>query len=198
MPTYTYESEKTKYEHCYKQDAYRRGSPGEQCVDDFLRRIEPRTGVYDIGAGTGRAALTMFRKGHPVGLIDITDNSLDPQVAGHINGTDFRHYPGLDLRTEEARLLPPMTYGFCTDVMEHIPEDDVDTVLSACRHLGERGTYFRIFMNKDSGKFYHEPLHLTVKPATFWLQKLNEHWEEVHVLGNPNDTLIFTAFARRK
>jgi hypothetical protein len=72
-------------------------------------------------------------------------------------------------------------YGFCTDVMEHIPPDNVDKVLDnclmACQHV-----FFQISTVDDvCGALIGHPLHLTVKPYAWWLKKFQErdcviHW----------------------
>jgi hypothetical protein len=72
-------------------------------------------------------------------------------------------------------------YGYCTDVMEHIPPEDVDQVLYniliAAQHV-----FFQISCEDDvCGKLIGKPLHLSVHPYEWWLKKLQSldaviHW----------------------
>jgi hypothetical protein len=93
----------------------------------------------------------------------------------------------MHLRFVEHDLTQPITqsatYGFCTDVLEHIPTEDVDKVLdnclAACKHV-----FFQISTVDDvMGGMIGHPLHLTVKPYEWWLKKFTErnciiHWSQ--------------------
>jgi len=58
--------------------------------------------------------------------------------------------------------------------MEHIPEKDVDKVLRNITKSAEK-VFFNISLLHDScGKLIGEDLHLTVKPAGWWIQKFRD------------------------
>ena len=59
--------------------------------------------------------------------------------------------------------------GFCTDVMEHIPPDDVETVLRNIMASTPRA-FFQISTVEDVfGKTIGQPLHLSVHPHAWWM-----------------------------
>lgn len=153
-------TEREKYQSMWNFDAYRNSSPGEQIVNFYLDKFHPGRGatIIDYGCGTGRAGVIMREKGHDVFLIDFADNCRD----------------------EEAQLLPFLRhdltepvpvesiYGFCTDVMEHIPTDDVEAVIANVMDASEE-VFFQISTIDDiGGLLIGSVLHLTVKPHEWW------------------------------
>lgn len=161
-------TEVQKYTAVWNRPEYRVSAPGEHFVSDFLRHAKPGNGdtVIDFGCGTGRAALRISEYA-PVLMLDFAENCLDRSVRDALGERlTFRQY---DL-TQPMELTG--TYGFCTDVMEHIPTDDVDTVLKNICTAVLR-VYFNISTMQDNmGVLIGEPLHLTVKPMEWWKEKL--------------------------
>jgi hypothetical protein len=67
----------------------------------------------------------------------------------------------------------------CTDVLEHIPENEIENTLTL---IGDRGkmVYFQIALFQHGGRFDDgSPLHITVKPREWWREQLKKHF---HVL----------------
>ena len=161
-------SEVQKYEAVWARPEYRVSAPGEHFINDFLRLTRPSTGdtVIDFGCGTGRAALKLSEYA-PVLMLDFAENCLDQDVRSALGDRlTFRKH---DL-TEPMELTG--TYGFCTDVMEHLPPEQVDTVLrNIC--TAALKIYFNISTMQDNmGVLIGETLHLTVQPMEWWKAKL--------------------------
>lgn len=151
-------TEREKYQLMWSLPAYRIASPGEQLVDKFIDIVKPKDNIIDFGCGTGRAAVRLAEKGYSMILMDFTDNCRD----------------------EEAQKLPfvqwdltkPIPihahYGFCTDVMEHIPPNDVETVIKNIMDSSSH-VFFQISTVVDAmGSLIGKPLHLTIKPHNWW------------------------------
>ena len=179
--------EQDKYQKVWEHQRYREISPGELGVDLFLKLAKPKPEdtITDYGCGTGRAALRLSAYAK-VRMMDFTSNSLDPMVRDNI---------GANLTIEQHDLTKPVEgfskFGVCTDVMEHIPPQDVTTVLKnivhSCRHC-----YFQISCVPDQlGVLIGEQLHLTVQPYSWWLEQFNELGCTVHFSHDNETDCIF-------
>jgi 2-polyprenyl-3-methyl-5-hydroxy-6-metoxy-1,4-benzoquinol methylase len=174
--------EKHKYEKLWKDPAYRRVAPGEHLAQVFLEKVAPPPNehVIDFGAGTGRGAIMLALIGRlRVTMLDFVPHCLDEEVANATRTQPERiSFIQHDL-TEPAPVSA--RYGYCTDVMEHIPEDKVPQVLTnilkAAQHV-----FFNISTVPDHfGQTIGEHLHVTVKPAEWWIEQLRKldvfvHW----------------------
>lgn len=194
-------SEQAKYERMWGHEQYRRIAPGEQAAHHFLGVAKPRSGstIIDFGCGTGRGAfmIALLGQNHhlKVKLLDFADNCLDDDVRGALESQSHVlsfHHADLSQPIEHVE-----EYGYCTDVMEHIPPEQVDTVLKnvlrAARHV-----YLQISCTEDAcGALIGEPLHLSVHEPNWWLKKLMELECQVHYWKDEGDscTAYVTAWA---
>jgi len=170
-------SERAKYEKMWTVPAYRSVSPGELAGNTFVSVVKPEKGseVIDFGCGTGRGSLWLGAMGGMnVTMLDFASNCLDSDMA-----TACKTQPDKYKFIEHDLMdKPPVVarYGYCTDVMEHIPTEDVDKVL--LNILGAaQSVYFRISTEPDvmGPKYMKQPLHLTVQNYGWWCQKFIEH-----------------------
>jgi 2-polyprenyl-3-methyl-5-hydroxy-6-metoxy-1,4-benzoquinol methylase len=173
--------ERTKYEQLWKRDDYRAVSPGEQMAMTFLQQAGPERDaeIIDFGCGTGRGALMLaLMGGLRVKMLDFAENCLDPEVAEACVSQPTRlSFRAHDLSKPPAENAP---YGYCCDVMEHIPTDGVPKVLrnilGSAQHV-----FFGISTVPDvMGKAIGEDLHLTVKPLAWWLEQITAAGAVVH------------------
>ena len=101
---------------------YRIVSPGEDTAQAFVDCFNPAwdESVIDFGCGTGRGgkAIQDIAKVH-VTLVDFADNCRDESTRGMpFVKADLSH-----------PILVSARYGYCSDVMEHIPPEQVDDVI---------------------------------------------------------------------
>ena len=151
-------SEQEKYQTMWQYDMYRNHCPGERVIDSFLEHVKPDGIIIDYGCGTGRTSLALLDKGHDVMLLDFTDNCRDQEA--------------LSLPFIQWDLTIPIPakadYGICTDVMEHIPPDDVETVITNIMDSAE-SVFFQISTVEDSfGEYVDADLHLSIHPHARW------------------------------
>lgn len=158
--------EREKYQKLWgEHPSYRNAAPGELFADHFLKLANPGKAdlVYDFGCGTGRGAAKIAERVRRVVGFDFTDNCLDEKVRGRF---DFRQH---DLTKPIEMFRPRADYGYCTDVLEHIPTQDVPVVLGNIFNAA-RTVYLNISTVEDHcGALIGETLHLTVKPLNWWL-----------------------------
>mgnify|MGYP001569751446 CR=1 FL=1 len=119
--------------------------------------------VADIGCGTGRFLPILQAQGYnPIG-IDISENCFDPAIC-----RDFTLIvcPVTDLADEFT-----VDACICSDMMEHIPDELVGSVLAKIATISKHGAIFGISSLEDDGK-----LHCSLHNADWWQDKLHEHF----------------------
>jgi SAM-dependent methyltransferase len=172
--------EAIKYGRLWAMPEYRDVAPGEVFATVFLQQARPRHGshVIDFGCGTGRGAVALHDVGLKVTMLDFARNCLDDAVRERISENfAFKKH---DLENPSPVIAE---YGFCTDVMEHIPLAKaglvLDNILRAAKHC-----FFSISTQDDiRGDLIGEKLHLTVQPYEWWMERFRErhcviHWSE--------------------
>lgn len=158
-----------KYTAIWSLDEYRAHSPGLDNVDRFVELIGPAhdQSIIDIGCGEGVAGLKLGELGYrDVTFLDLVSDQLRGDVprGRFIRSAVWSHW-------NLVRRIG-WDYGYCCDVMEHIPPEYVmltlDRILSACRTV-----YFSISFQPDGfGAMIGDVLHLTVRPFTWWRDHL--------------------------
>lgn len=180
--------EALKYGEMWKHEEYRQVAPGEQLAQDFLKLAKPKPGAHiiDFGCGTGRGAFILaldppFGGGLNVTMLDFVSNCLDDDIRDMLK---TQAHTLRFLKADLERSIPVVAeYGYCTDVMEHIPPDKVERVLQNIL-LAAQHVYFSISTVDDScGKLIGEPLHLTVQPFEWWEEQFKKldcviHWSK--------------------
>lgn len=164
-------SERQKYEAIWNVDSYAKAtSPGVENVKNFMSVLKPDTHstLIDLGCGSGKAGLEFAEHGLNVTFLDITDTGLDERAR-----EKFVQAP-LWSRKWLKRRGNGWDYGYCCDVMEHIPTEYVmltlDRIASACRT-----TWFSIALRPDVfGAAIGQPLHLTVRDFEWWRDHLKD------------------------
>lgn len=154
-------SEKEKYHRMWSMLSYRQDSPAERIVDTILDQLKPTGRVIDFGCGTGRAGARIAAKGHDVVLVDFASNCRDEEAAG---------LPFVELDLSEPMPLRE-EFGYCIDVMEHIPPDQVDDVIRNIMASASK-VFFQISTVSDRmGAMIGKSLHLSVHPHKWWREK---------------------------
>ena len=164
--------EAQKYRRLWEMEEYRRVAPGESMASQFLTIAAPRRGahVLDLGCGSGRGGLVLAVVGGlRVTLIDFARNCLDADVREMLT-TQAATFTFLKADLEQP-LPAAAEYGFCCDVMEHIPPENVDRVLDNCLRAATHCFFSISLLSDRHGELIGETLHLTVRPYEWWLEK---------------------------
>jgi hypothetical protein len=161
------EQERAKYTATWDNKEYRVISPGMRYLQSALDWMKPEAGASftDWGCGTGKAATELAVKGFDVRLVDIASNAYTGPL------------PFVEACLWELPEMPATDYGFCTDVLEHIPTEKVDAVLEGIAIRTRRKCYFQIALFHDTHFTHSGPLHLTVKPGEWWQERIARHFK---------------------
>lgn len=160
-------SEASKYRAVWGDSQYREVSPGLRHLDGAIEWMDPhpRATFTDWGCGTGRVGAELYRRGFDVRLVDIAPNAYE--------GT-------LPFVVSSLWALPDSLgatdYGFCADVMEHIPPERVDDVLAGIARRTRIACFFQIALFHDHKFTKHGALHLSVLPPDWWEARLLAHF----------------------
>lgn len=181
--------ERKKYEKIWEFSQYREVAPGEDVAGVFIAVAKPRDGaeIIDFGSGTGRGALTILVNMNLIGrnarvhMLDFAENSLDPEVREAL----ITQAHCLAFNVHDLNMLPPITaeYGYCTDVLEHIPPNFMDRVVTNILRSAQH-VFFQISCVEDRcGALIGEPLHLSVHPYQWWHDYFTKlgcviHWSQ--------------------
>lgn len=156
---------------------YHSYSPGQQNVERFLGELQPKAGssLVDIGCGSGGAGLALKKAGLDVWWVDITDQPLLPEVdrARFINKPLWEDWHKMP-RTKDGNLLKyKYDYGFCCDVMEHIPPEFVMLTLNNILRFCDV-TWLVICNQPDNlGSMIGQTLHTALYPYTWWRDRIS-------------------------
>ena len=169
--------EREKYEAIWTHEQYQNsGSPGSYWAERAFRpitRARPPAYVLDLGCGAGAGASTLRGNGFRVAGLDLVSAQFKLDDVPFFEQTLWEPIP---LNPATGR---KWSYGFCCDVMEHLPTEYVDPAL-ACMAKACNRVFFSIsHMHDKGGVLIGKPLHLTVKPFEWWVAKLKEHFGEI-------------------
>lgn len=177
--------ERDKYLSIWQRDEYRKVSPGLLEYDraKMVMDVQPGQTLIDFGAGPGRATKAFQNAGLKVIAVDIAANALETDVP-------FVEACLWSLPDD----LPRADFGYCCDVMEHIPTDHVDDVLSNISDHA-RACYFRIATRPDrmGPKLIGHPLHLTVEDGEWWRRTIERFWPIVDVVEQTERDIMILA-----
>lgn len=164
--------ERAKYERVWASGSYGGLAPGAAAAAEVLARWRwaPGQTVIDYGSGSCRAMKVFRQHGlRPIG-VDIATNAMP-------EGMPFTVVPAAlwDLPEE----LAPADWCFCCDVLEHLPEDKIDAALAGMAARTRSGGYIQPALQPDHAgpRLIGAPLHLTVRPAEWWIETIGRHFE---------------------
>lgn len=183
--------ERKKYEKIYAMGLWRtEAEPQMEHLDIFIDKcLRPHHRiagypvlVTDFGCGSGYAALTLRALGYVVNVVDLVPNCLGKGAKIAFGGR-FICAPLHEL----PLTLPRADWGYCTDVMEHVPEDLVRRSLAAISLKAEHVCFSICGRPDGDGGMIGEKLHVTIKPMEWWVDEIRQFWEKVSFIRYGHD-----------
>jgi len=136
---------------------YQTHNQGLACSDRWIGMIAECHTVLEVGCGNGLLCGNLARLGKSVVGVDLVPGPYDR--AG---------YTFQACQITEQPLPDGFDVTLCFDVLEHIPEDKVDSALA---NIGQSAQAFVLSI----AGYGNPPIHPTVKSPGWWLNKLLNH-----------------------
>lgn len=161
-----------QYREVHKGKIY--GQTSELLTGYILRQVAflpPPKSILDYGCGQARTVDWLAK------IFDATAYRYDPGLP------DFATLP--DVRADLV---------ICTDVMEHIPLEDIDRVLAEIRGVSGNA-FFNISCVKAAEILPNgENAHCTVRPARWWANRVGARFDTTRKVRsfNPNSVSLVT------
>jgi len=164
--------ERDKYERVWAEcPAYKRHSPGLRHAPEAYGWfcMTGCASLIDFGCGDGRA-LRWFA---------------DQPEAQRVHGIDIAH-EGVDI--DRHCLWDPIPaglhtdFGFSCDVLEHIPTEHVDACVRNMAEAVRTAAWVQVALFDDTAGTQGDwgPLHLTVKPKSWWAHCFDRYFKVVY------------------
>lgn len=185
------DAERAKYQTIWRLDDYRRVSPGELVAEWAMIRMgmQGHDTMIDWGCGTGRASRKFFDHGMPTLMIDIADNCLDPVIKQIVNQEDtdfyFMQACAWDIAAFEE---VGADFGFCCDMLEHLPPEHVAAVLQNIADCTNAFAYLQPCHRPDPMGAWLPglELHLTVHDREWWSAAIGSFFNIIETFNDPD------------
>lgn len=162
--------EREKYNEMWQVPAYATFSPGASYVDLFLDMAQPApaASIVDLGCGTGRAGVALRERGYAVTLCDLTRTGLVEDARG-------LPFVTACMWNDLAQPVGFADWVYCCDVMEHVPTEYTMLAITRMLAIARKGVFLSICTEHDTwGTWIGQTLHQTVRPFTWWRDRLRE------------------------
>lgn len=164
-----------KYKEIYKElhRSKRYGISGDNIAEGLSKLVpESAETLLDYGAGQSNTASIIKRL---KGLKEVRE--YDPCVQGR------------DQKPKED-----FDALICTDVMEHIPEEELSDVITDIRSYSDYAVF--VISTRLAGEILPngENAHCTVRPDNWWKEQLEQHWDSVTPVPKMSKKYCYVCF----
>lgn len=153
------------YKTAFKKPTYNNSSVSYENAKKFIKSINP-TSVLNVGSGRGNLERILQQESFSLSSCDL-DNFLEEGISTNFFKVDLSD-------PEDLQKLPKCDVLTCLDVLEHLEEAHIDSILKRFSEVSN-ACYFTIANHSDilGGK----ELHLIQKPSEFWTPVLEKYFK---------------------
>ena len=160
------------YNNYYDKKVFRGASYGRQFVDLVCSEYKFRS-VLDAGCGNGAVVREFLARGYDARGIEISDKILHDECPDMLRRGIVRQGSLTQLPFADSNF----DLVFCSDVMEHIPAEQVDRAVAELVRVAKRHLFLTISLrpSSDNNKY-----HVTLRPREWWERKFTAHGVRVN------------------
>lgn len=145
-------------------------------------RTRPIKDILIVGCGEGHGIHKLTRAGYTVKGLDLVD-----AIKYNEYKSKLVIQPAWDTKFSDIEFDLIVSI----DVLEHIPEQKIDSTLNELRRIG-KFFYFTIACRKDKmGELINETLHLTVKTPAWWVSKISKYFSIEKYYGSMGEITLY-------
>lgn len=174
-----------KYDTVFRDEGYRsrQASQGLRYVAKLCADYKFST-VLDVGCGPGWSVLELLLRGKKA-------QGVEP--CKYLFTQELRVPAGLGIVKEGLATAIPFPADsfdlvFCTDVLEHLPEKDVNQAISELVRISKKYVFASV-CSQEAICFPELKLHQTVKPRNWWLEQFGKFKLRFIKYGDVNEYL---------
>lgn len=158
-----------KYEVAYQNPDYYKTSAGHQQTHEVLATLNFKS-VLDVGCGPGYSILRFLLAGKEVMGTEVCEHLYETALISFMVNEVVvpARIQALPFEADSYDLV------YCTDVLEHIPEQDIEVSIRELVRVARKYVY--VSVSTVPAQFHPElGLHETVKPKEWWYQFFNNY-----------------------
>lgn len=152
----------------------------EKVINGFIEN--KGSNVLDIGCGSGYYLSLMINNGIDAIGIEVSDICCAKYLA------ELPHKCTDVIKFSKLKNTPKFDYAVCNDFIEHISENDLDSILKSIVKLSDN-CLFGIASHNEY--LCGVQIHQIVQGVDFWIEKLNNYYEKVELVSILLDNRFF-------
>ena len=154
-----------KYNKMYRTGYGKGTNHGLEYIDLITNKLKVKN-ILDVGCGRGYAVKEFIKRGYDCKGIEISSWLFE---------NDLRELKEQDLVFHTSSKELPFEDNsfnliFCTDVIEHIPEQDIISSINEMVRVSNKYLFFTIAKSKSDYELNGFNPHLTIKPREWWIK----------------------------
>jgi len=158
----------------------------------ILKYIKKGESVIDVGCSNGTAMKLLIDNGYNASGVDISKVAIDIAIKNGLTNCKVSKASDIDYLDNSFSSI------LCTDVLEHVPEEDIDKTFSEFDRITIDGGYlflkiatkeeFNRKWDNITNKHGYDNLHILVKDQKFWLDFFkSKRLEVIEILETNNN-----------
>ncbi|MGD9276206.1 MAG: class I SAM-dependent methyltransferase [Candidatus Pacearchaeota archaeon] len=172
--------EQERYDELYKLEGYfgSEASPGLKRTNQLINLVGGKIKtILDVGCGSGHSVREFLKKGYGCKGVETSEYLIKNQLRDLVKKGLVKKNSADNLEFEDKSF----DITFCTDVMEHIPINEIPRAIKEMSRVSRRYLFFTIEYGPSDFKEGGKDLHVTQRNRRWWIKTI-ERFGEVKLI----------------